>query len=305
MKLVKADIGDPYRPLYTTLHLGPTGTGKTEMVRMLAKAIHQSPDHYCRVDMNTLSQEHYSAALTGAPPGYVGSKEGHSLFQKDIIEGSYSKPGIVLFDEIEKASPQVIQTLLGVLDNGILALSSGEEVIDFRNSIIFMTSNVGSREVQEFSGRNVRNVLKKGLQRVRPGNWDKKGSALLHHVIMKHLEQEFAHEFINRMDDILIFQWLKQNTMKDIVEVQIRELQKRLEKKYFRLQVAPAVTTYLINQSFNKKYGARQVKRIVRNELELPIVFALESGRVKNEIRHVFLHVKGRDITVQFNRKEK
>ncbi|MDQ7861143.1 AAA family ATPase [Peribacillus frigoritolerans] len=119
--------------------------GKTEIVKVLAEAIHGNRNHFCRVDMNTLSLEHYAAALTGAPPGYVGSKEGSSLLDKNLIEGSYSKPGIVLLDELEKANHQVIQTLLNVLDNGIMTSSSGNETINFRNTIIIMTSNIGAK----------------------------------------------------------------------------------------------------------------------------------------------------------------
>ncbi|HEV8078520.1 MAG TPA: AAA family ATPase, partial [Marinobacter sp.] len=141
---VKADIGDENRPLAVHLFLGPTGVGKTETVRLIAEAIHGNRDGLCRIDMNPLAQEHYAAALTGAPPGYVGSKEGHSLFDLDKVQGSFSKPGIVLFDEIEKASKEVVRTLLNALDTGRLMFPSGNREIDFRNTLIFMTSNAGA-----------------------------------------------------------------------------------------------------------------------------------------------------------------
>ncbi|MHB1419947.1 MAG: AAA family ATPase [Bacillota bacterium] len=127
LKIVKADVGEPDTPLYIAMFLGPTGVGKTETIKILAEAIHGSHEALCRVDMNTLALDHYAAALTGAPPGYVGSKEGATILDKEKIEGSFSKPGIILFDEIEKASPQVIQTLLNIFDNGIMNMASGEQ----------------------------------------------------------------------------------------------------------------------------------------------------------------------------------
>ncbi len=123
LRVVKADLCEAGRPLYVTLFVGDTGVGKTEIVRLLAGAIHGSPDSFCRIDMNTLSQSHYSAAITGAPPGYVGSKEGITLFNEELIAGNYGRPGIVLFDEIEKASNDVSRSLMNILDAGKLKLA--------------------------------------------------------------------------------------------------------------------------------------------------------------------------------------
>ena len=133
LHVVKADFSSPERPLSVTLMLGPTGVGKTETVRLISEAIYGRPDAFCRIDMNTLAQEHYAAALTGAPPGYVGSKEGHSLF-----------------DELEKASTEVLRGLMNVLDTGKLILTSSTKTIDFRNCMIFMTSNVGAQAAQQY-----------------------------------------------------------------------------------------------------------------------------------------------------------
>src|SRR5690606_18162368 len=167
LRILKADIGDPRRPLAVTLLMGPTGVGKTEVVRVLAEAIHGQSDAFCRIDMNTLAQDHYAAAITGAPPGYVGSKEGNSLFDLEKAQGSYSRPGIVLFDEIEKAGTEVLRALLNVIDTGQLRLTSGTKTIDFRNSLIFMTSNLGAREIQRYEQsftRGWRRFLPKFLQ---------------------------------------------------------------------------------------------------------------------------------------------
>lgn len=132
LNVVKVDIGERERPLTVNLFMGPTGVGKTEIVRLLALAIHGRADAFCRIDMHTLAQEHYSAALTGAPPGYVGSKEGVSLFNSELIQGTYSRPGIVLFDELEKASKEVVRSLLGILENGQLTLAGGSRTLDFQ-----------------------------------------------------------------------------------------------------------------------------------------------------------------------------
>ena len=153
LKVVKADIGERERPLSVNLFMGPTGVGKTEIVRLLAQALHGRADGFCRIDMHTLAQEHYAAALTGAPPGYVGSKEGISLFNSELIQGSYSRPGIVLFDELEKASQEVVRSLLGILENGQLTLAGGARTLDFRNSLIFMTSNIGAQQARRHRQR--------------------------------------------------------------------------------------------------------------------------------------------------------
>ena len=164
LHVVKADFSNPERPLAVTLMLGPTGVGKTETVRLISEAIYGRADAFCRIDMNTLAQEHYAAALTGAPPGYVGSKEGHSLFDETAIAGSHTRPGIMLFDELEKASNEVLRGLMNVLDTGKLTLTAGTKTIDFRNCMIFMTSNVGAQAAQQYLDKL--NFLPKKMQDV-------------------------------------------------------------------------------------------------------------------------------------------
>lgn len=153
LKVVRADIGDPRKPLATVLFCGPTGVGKTETVRTLARALYGDADAFCRIDMNTLAQEHYAAALTGAPPGYVGSKEGTTILDQEKIEGTRNLPGLVLFDELEKASNEVVLALMNVFDNGLLTVASGEKTYSFRNALVFMSSNLGARELMALDER--------------------------------------------------------------------------------------------------------------------------------------------------------
>lgn len=272
LKIVRADLSDPDKPLYVGLFLGPTGVGKTELVRVLAEAIHGNRDSVCRVDMNTMSQDHYAAALTGAPPGYVGSREGSTVFDKEKIEGSYSRPGIVLFDEIEKASPQVIQTLLNIFDNGMLTIASGEETIDFRNSLIFMTSNLGAKEIQSFAERNLYYLFRRFIHALLPGNWGTaEKTPLLDRLVKKKLEASFQPEFINRIDEIITFNWLDPLVLFQIIDLLTEQLNRKLERYNCHLEVDRSAKQFLVEKGFDKRYGARSMKRAVRQYLQVPL----------------------------------
>ncbi|WP_191112956.1 AAA family ATPase [Acinetobacter lwoffii] len=192
LHVVNADFSSPDRPLSVTLMLGPTGVGKTETVRLIADAIYGRPDAFCRIDMNTLAQEHYAAALTGAPPGYVGSKEGHSLFDETAIAGSHTRPGIMLFDELEKASNEVIRGLMNVLDTGRLTLTAGTKTIDFRNCMIFMTSNVGAQAAQQYLDKL--SYLPEKMQALCLKR------VPTQRIIEKVMQRKFDPEFLNRID---------------------------------------------------------------------------------------------------------
>jgi len=272
LKMVLADIGELYKPLYTMLLLGPTGVGKTEMVRTLAYAIHNDRDHFCRIDMNTLAQEHYSAAFTGAPPGYVGSKENFSLFDKGKIEGSFSKPGIVLFDEIEKADQIVINTLLNVFDYGKLTLATGQEEINFRNSIIFMTSNIGSSKVFEHATTNIKtNLLTIFHSIIHFSKLNKSEHDLLKNIINTQLEKIFLPEFINRIDDVVIFSWLSKQTIYEILDLNIYQFNTRIKKYNCSIILEDKAKDFIIKEGFDKKYGARALKRSFRKLVEIPM----------------------------------
>jgi len=272
LKMVLADIGELYKPLYTILLLGPTGVGKTEMVKTLAYAIHNDRDHFCRIDMNTLAQEHYSAAFTGAPPGYVGSKENFSLFDKDKIEGSFSKPGIVLFDEVEKADQSVINALLNVFDYGKLVLATGQEEINFRNSIIFMTSNIGSSKIFEHAVTNIKTYILNIFHSIIHFNkLNKSEHELLKNIINKQLEKIFLPEFINRIDDVVIYSWLDKKTIYGILDLNINQFNTRIKKYNCSIIIEDEAKDFIIKKGFDKKYGARALKRSFRKLVEIPM----------------------------------
>jgi len=276
LKVVRADISDPDRPLFVCLFLGPTGVGKTESVRLLAEAIHGDRNAFCRVDMNTLSQEHYSAALTGAPPGYVGSREGSTILDEDKIKGSFSRPGIVLFDEIEKASQEVVQALLNVFDTGLMTIASGEKTIDFRNAMIFMTSNIAARDIQRQAGAAA--ALKARLSPfTTPGR-------TLDRVVERRLAQHFEPEFINRIDNITTFSWIDGDRVRDLIGLEVERLNRRIAKHHVRIVLDDGGARFLARVGFDRKFGARALKRAMRRYLEVPLAeFLIERGSASDD----------------------
>ncbi|WP_455912774.1 AAA family ATPase [Pseudomonas putida] len=260
LKVVKADIGERDRPLSVNLFMGPTGVGKTEIVRLLAQALHGRADGFCRIDMHTLAQEHYAAALTGAPPGYVGSKEGISLFNSELIQGSYSRPGIVLFDELEKASQEVVRSLLGILENGELTLAGGTRTLDFRNSLIFMTSNIGAHQARRHRQRFAQGWRR--LLRVFV-----RGEAA---VLEEALHGHFEPEFLNRIDRILMFEPLDKRWLDALLDVELEKLNQRLAAHQRSLSMDASARAWLCRQH-DARFGARALGRRVRLELE-PVI---------------------------------
>lgn len=254
---VKADFNAAQRPLSVNLFLGPTGVGKTETVRVIAEAILGSTDKICRIDMNTLAQEHYTAALTGSPPGYVGSKEGQTLFNIEHIKGTFSEPGIVLFDEIEKASKDVVRAILNILDTGKLVLTSGVKELDFSNTLIFMTSNVGARELSD-SIAECQTGWRRWLH-VKPTE-----ETL---ILERALTQHFDPEFLNRIDRAIAFNILETDFLGAVLRIELTKLNKRLSKRNAQLNIDEGAERYLL-QYYDQRYGARGLARRLRVELE-------------------------------------
>ncbi|QHD06675.1 AAA family ATPase [Pseudomonas sp. R76] len=257
LNVVKADISERDRPLSVNLFMGPTGVGKTEVVRLLAQALHGRADGFCRIDMHTLAQEHYAAALTGAPPGYVGSKEGISLFNSELIQGTYSRPGIVLFDELEKASQEVVRSLLGILENGQMNLAGGARTLDFRNSLIFMTSNIGAQQARRHRQRFAHGWRR--LLRV----FVRDEAAVLEEALHGHFEPEF----LNRIDRILLFDPIDSHWLEALLEVELGKLNQRLAAQQRWLSVDEPAKAWLCRQH-DARFGARALGRRLRVELE-------------------------------------
>jgi ATP-dependent Clp protease ATP-binding subunit ClpA len=263
-KVVKADIGEPERPLAVTLLMGPTGVGKTETVRLVAQALHGRPDAFCRIDMNTLAQEHYAAALTGAPPGYVGSKEGTTLFDAEAIAGSFSRPGIVLFDEIEKASREVVRSLLGVLDSGRLTLAAGSRTLDFRNTLVFMTSNIGAEEARQYRER-YRHGWRRWLGLTPHGE-----AQLLEQALHRHFEPEF----LNRIDRILTYARIDDDQLDRLLTLELARLNRRLSRQGRLLYLDESARAWLC-RGHDVRFGARGLARHLRTRLEPAIADCL------------------------------
>jgi len=247
LNVISAGLYDERRPLLSALFIGATGTGKTETVRQLAKAIHGRSDAFCRIDMNTLSQAHYSAAITGAPPGYVGSKENLSLFDEDAIFGTSTKPGIVLFDEIEKADRSVIRALMNVLDNGTLRLASGQKSLSFHNTLVFMTSNVGSRTAERLHWLDAI----PGMSR----------SSIYKRALLRH----FDTEFINRIGIVDYFSALSVHAMPVLLDQRVDDLNQRLKRHQTRVILDDYARHFLINKTDFKRFGARALERTFRD----------------------------------------
>lgn len=271
LKVVRADIGDPRKPLATILFCGPTGVGKTETVRTLARALYGDADAFCRIDMNTLSQEHYAAALTGAPPGYVGSKEGTTILDQEKIEGTRNLPGLVLFDELEKASNEVVLALMNVFDNGLLTVASGERTYSFRNALVFMSSNLGARELMTLDEN-------RGTLWQRMKNAGKSRRERAQDIVMTSLLDRFPPELVNRIDHVDTFNWISRDKMPALVDVEMSRLNRRLKKHDLSLSISTTLRDFLSTEGYDKRFGARGLRRSIRRNLEFPLAGFLLDG---------------------------
>ncbi|TCP55258.1 ClpA/ClpB-like protein [Tamaricihabitans halophyticus] len=269
--LARAGVSEPDRPLANLLLVGPTGVGKTELVRRLAAELRSDPDDLCRVDMNALAQEHYAASFSGAPPGYAGSKEAFSVFDRTKVEGDLYRPGIVLFDEVEKAHPTVLRALLHILDSGTLRLANGQQTISFRNSLVFLTSNLGSATLAK--RRSAR--WRRAVDKLSPALATRMSARDNRSITSAALRDFFDPEFLNRIDQTAIFADIDTGAAETIIRQEIALLAARLRRKNVELTVADSVVELLHTRGFDPVYGARALRRALRTTLATPVAECL------------------------------
>ncbi|MGV9325170.1 ATP-dependent chaperone ClpB [Streptosporangium sandarakinum] len=272
----RSGIKDPRRPIGSFIFLGPTGVGKTELAKALAEALFDTEDNMVRVDMSEYQERHTVSRLVGAPPGYVGFEEGGQL-----TEAVRRKPySVVLFDEVEKAHPDVFNTLLQVLDDGRLTDAQGRTV-DFRNTVLIMTSNIGSMYL---------------LEGVTPGGEIKQD---VQEQVMAELRGHFRPEFLNRVDDIVIFKPLTMGEIEHIVDLMFTELRVRLGERGMRLELSAEARRHIAERGYDPVYGARPLRRFISREVETRIGRALLTGDV-GEGTVVRVGLSGGELTVSF-----
>jgi ATP-dependent Clp protease ATP-binding subunit ClpB len=249
----RSGLSDPNRPYGSFLFLGPTGVGKTELCKALAAFLFDADDHLIRIDMSEYMEKHSVSRLIGAPPGYVGYEEGGQLTEQ-VRRKPYA---VILFDEIEKAHPDVFNALLQVLDEGRLTDGQGRTV-DFKNTVLVMTSNLGSQMIQSMAGSDYQ-VIKL--------------------AVMGEVKTQFRPEFINRIDEIVVFHALAEDNIKAIARVQLNVLKQRLAKMDFDFDVSDAALAQVAKAGFDPVYGARPLKRAIQSEIENPLAKAILEGR--------------------------
>lgn len=255
----RAGLRDPNRPIGSFIFLGPTGVGKTQLAKTLATTLFDNKEALIRIDMSEYMEKFAVSRLVGAPPGYVGYEEGGQLTER-VRRKPYS---VVLLDEIEKAHPDVFNILLQILDDGQLTDSVGRTV-DFKNTIIIMTSNIGSRQVKDF-GRGIGFNLMNEIEE----------EAHFKGVINKALKRSFSPEFLNRLDDVVVFNSLTQDTVRQIVEVELGHLIRRIQEIGYIVSIEDNVKDYIVRQGFEPQYGARPLKRAIQKYVEDEIAEAI------------------------------
>ncbi|MBI9066255.1 MAG: ATP-dependent Clp protease ATP-binding subunit [Salinivirgaceae bacterium] len=275
----RAGLKDPNKPIGSFVFLGPTGVGKTQLAKVLAEYLFDSKENLLRIDMSEYMEKFSVSRLIGAPPGYVGYEEGGQLTEK-VRRKPYS---VVLLDEIEKAHPDVFHILLQVLDEGRLTDSLGRRV-DFRNTIIIMTSNIGTRQLKDFGAGVGFNTSSK----------ESSSNEIAKSVIQKALKNAFAPEFLNRLDDVIMFNQLTIDDIHKIIDIELKGLYERVEQMGYKLKITPAAKGFIATKGYDVQYGARPLKRAIQKYLEDEMAEVILKAQI----------VQGDTITVSFDKKK-
>jgi ATP-dependent Clp protease ATP-binding subunit ClpB len=256
----RSGLKDPNRPIGSFIFLGPTGVGKTELARALAEFLFDDERAMIRIDMSEYQEKHTVARLIGAPPGYIGFEEGGQLTEA-VRRRPYC---VILFDEIEKAHHDVFNVLLQILDDGRLTDGQGRTV-DFKNTIVIMTSNIGSHRILQYKGSFVGEIYDR-----------------MKETVLDELRQHFRPEFLNRVDEIIVFHALSEEHLKRIVEIQLDRLHRRLDERHITLELTDAAKTHLVQVGYDPAYGARPLKRAIQREVETALGRQLLEGKVRD-----------------------
>lgn len=287
----RAGLKDPNKPIGSFIFLGQTGVGKTQLAKILAKELFDSEDALIRIDMSEYMEKFAISRLVGAPPGYVGYEEGGQLTEK-VRRKPYS---VVLLDEVEKAHPDVFNMLLQVLDDGFLTDSLGRK-IDFRNTIIIMTSNIGARQLKDFG------------QGVGFGTAAKKAQADTHQksVIENALKKAFAPEFLNRIDDVVVFNPLEREDIHKIIDIELNKLYQRIKDIGYELKLSDKAKDYIADKGFDKQYGARPLKRAIQKYIEDALAEEIVNSKLE-EGDSIFMELdeKKEELTIEIKKAEK
>ncbi len=270
IKRGRIGLKDPKRPIGSFLFLGPTGVGKTELSKALAETIFDNENTMIRLDMSEYMEPHSISKIIGAPPGYVGFDNGGQLTEK-VRRKPYS---LILFDEIEKAHIDVMNLLLQILEDGRLTDSQGREV-DFKNTIIIMTSNIGARYMTDKKVLGFENTNKKEYEDTKE-------------EIMKELKKEFRPEFINRIDEIIVFHKLEENEITQIAQIMLNQVEKRLEEKNYLIKIDPSVADNISKTKIDKNYGARPLRRTIQELVEDKIAEDILNGKIVRNKEFIF-----------------
>ena len=265
----RAELKDPRRPIGSFIFLGPTGVGKTLLAKALAEFIFGDPDALIRIDMSEYMEKFNVSRLVGSPPGYVGHGEGGQLTER-VRRRPYS---VVLFDEVEKAHPDVMHTLLQILEEGQLTDSVGYRV-DFRNAIVVMTSNVGATDIQRPAGMGF------GASEATAADYE-----AMRERLEDNAKRQFKPEFLNRVDDVIVFRQLSRADLAEIVNLEMHEIQERLAMRGIKLEMTDAVRDFLIERGYKPEYGARQLRRVVERYIEDPLAEEILRGNFAGNVR--------------------
>ncbi|HGH5617422.1 TPA: AAA family ATPase, partial [Clostridioides difficile] len=266
----RAGLKDERKPIGSFIFLGPTGVGKTELAKTLARNLFDSEDNIIRIDMSEYMEKHAVSRLVGPPPGYVGYEEGGQLTEA-VRRAPYS---VILFDEIEKAHEDVFNMFLQILDDGRLTDNKGKTV-DFKNTLIIMTSNIGSNYLLE-AGGNITETT--------------------NNLVMNEMKHRFKPEFLNRVDDIIMFKPLDQENIKKIIDIFMKDLKNRLKEKDITIEVTNSAKDVMVREGYDPVYGARPLKRYIGNTLETVIAKKLIAGDVYNGCTIV---IDGKDENIE------